>query len=154
MTAPTLMHGTCLTIDTKGVLLTGPSGIGKSDLALRLIRQGARLVADDQVHVLWDCEHVIARPPETLRGLLEIYGIGIVRLPEDKLCAQAPLSLVVDLLPHDTAPERMPEPDNMMLLDHPVRRIRLGALHPSTPAKIFTALCCPLVEQTLSPAST
>jgi HPr Serine kinase C-terminal domain len=73
-----MVHGTVVAIDGGGVLLRGPSGRGKSDLALRLIDAGARLVADDQVLLQRSGMQVLARAPAVLAGLLEIRGVGIV----------------------------------------------------------------------------
>ncbi len=65
----------------RGILLMGSSGIGKSDLALRLIDRGARLVADDRCIVTADAGRVMCRPPANLAGKLEVRGVGIVTLP-------------------------------------------------------------------------
>ena len=72
------VHGTCIAIDGDGVLLRGPSGSGKSDLALRLIDSGAMLVGDDQLQLSRMGDQLIVRPPDLLSGQLEIRGIGIV----------------------------------------------------------------------------
>src|ERR1700751_298914 len=100
MRAVARMHGSCVARDGAGVLLVGPSGAGKSDLALRLLGRGFGLVADDQVDVLGG----IARAPGALAGLLEVRGLGIVRLP---YLSQAKLNLVIALTNHC---ERLPDP--------------------------------------------
>ena len=111
-----LVHGTCVALGRTAALLRGPSGAGKSDLALRflfLARRGPAaleppiLVADDQVWLVRHGERILARPPATIRGRIEVRGIGIV---EVKSIAEADLALVVDLAPPG-APERMPEAD-------------------------------------------
>ena len=84
------MHATCVARDGEGVLLLGPSGAGKSDLALRLLGRGFALVADDQVDII----DGMARAPERLAGLLEVRGLGIVRLP---YLSQAKLKVVITL---------------------------------------------------------
>ena len=109
------LHATCVVFGRFGVLLRGPSGSGKSSLALRLIdeqgygtgpnRLKAKLVADDQVMVDRKGLNVSASRPEALSGRLEIRGLGIVTL--DHLRA-VNLRLVVDLLPIKDIP-RMPE---------------------------------------------
>lgn len=71
------IHASCVGRDGAGVLLLGPSGCGKSDLVLRLLECGFVLVADDRV----DIEDGLARAPAAIAGLLEIRGLGIVRLP-------------------------------------------------------------------------
>jgi serine kinase of HPr protein (carbohydrate metabolism regulator) len=67
--------------DDWGVLILGESGSGKSDLALRLLERGARLVADDRVDLFVRDDRLRARPPASLAGLLEIRGVGIVAFP-------------------------------------------------------------------------
>src|SRR5437588_11941311 len=99
-----LMHGTAVAIDGRAVLLRGASGAGKSDLGLRLIDAGARLVADDQSELLRRGDSLIVRAPATIAGLIEVRGIGIVRLAA---LAEAPVALIVDLVPAETL-ERLP----------------------------------------------
>jgi HPr kinase/phosphorylase len=97
------VHGSCVARDRAAVLLLGPSGSGKSDLALRLIGRGFALVADDQV--LLDDRDVGA--PDTLRGMLEVRGLGIFQdLP---VTEGATLALVVDLVPAGGV-ARLPKP--------------------------------------------
>jgi HPr kinase/phosphorylase len=106
MSAPLLVHATAVAIDGGALLLRGPSGAGKSDLALRLIDAGARLVADDQVELLRVGRQVLTRAPASLAGLVEIRGVGIVRVDALK---EAPLVLIVDLTLSEEV-ERLPEP--------------------------------------------
>ena len=81
-TATTLrLHGTVVRYMDKGFLLLGDPGCGKSELALMLIERGAQLVADDQVIVTRDGNHVSASCPEVIRGLLHIRGVGILQMP-------------------------------------------------------------------------
>lgn len=134
--AETLVHASCVAIDGDAVLLRGPSGIGKSDLALRLIDGGAVLVADDQVALSVETGRLIACAPAALAGLLEVRGIGIV--PFDALDA-APVVLVIDLAPPE-AVERMPEADYCELEGCSLRRMTLSALEPSAPAKVRVGL--------------
>ena len=100
------VYGTSVTIGGEGILLRGPSGSGKSDLALRLIDEGALLVADDQTELRQVGASLEMTPPPSLAGLLEVRGLGIVRVPH---AARAPLCLIVDLAP-EAAIERLPEP--------------------------------------------
>src|SRR3981189_3410655 len=75
------IHASCVAIGARGVLLLGASGTGKSDLALRLIDEGAKLVADDRT-ILFTAKGMLhARAPASIKGLLEIRGLGIVELP-------------------------------------------------------------------------
>jgi len=88
----TRLHATCVAIEGRGVLLIGTSGSGKSDLALRLIDRGATLVSDDQTELAAQSGALLAAPPETIAGLIEVRGIGIVALP---FLARAPVALAV-----------------------------------------------------------
>jgi len=133
---PDSLHGTVVALDGLGVLLRGASGAGKSDLALRLMAEGAMLVADDRVVLDAADGRVRASAPSSLAGLIELRGVGIVRRP---FLASAPLALVVDLVAPETV-ERMPEPAIALLAGHPVRRLALAAFEASTPVKIRFAL--------------
>src|SRR5690606_18170052 len=73
-----LIHATCVVIGEIGVILRGPSGSGKSDLALRLVDTGGLLVADDQVFLSVENGALVARAPPTISGKLEVRGLGIV----------------------------------------------------------------------------
>lgn len=118
------------------MLLRGPSGSGKSDLALRLIDGGAMLVADDQVALSVEEGRLVARAPATLAGLLEVRGIGIVGFAA---LESAPVALVIDIAPA-AAVERMPEADSVELLGVTVRRLTLDAREPSAAAKVRVGL--------------
>ncbi len=130
------IHASAVAVDGKGVLLLGSSGAGKSDLALRLIDEGAVLIADDRVDVAVADANVSLSPPEALAGLLEVRGIGIVRRPHE---TKVSLSLVVDLVkPEDV--ERLPERLTAAFMGVTVRRIALDPFQASAPAKIRLAL--------------
>jgi len=94
------IHASCASRDSAGVLLLGAPGAGKSDMVLRLLDHGFMLVADDRVEIA----DGLARAPAGLAGLLEVRGLGLLRLP---YAAPARLRLAVMLGP---APERLPEP--------------------------------------------
>jgi HPr kinase/phosphorylase len=100
-----LLHATCVTFDGHGLLLTGPSGSGKSDLALRLLRCGAGLVSDDQVEVGAADSCLIATAPAAISGLIEVRGVGLVQLPT---VARSVLRLVLELTPNEEVP-RLPD---------------------------------------------
>ena len=72
------MHGVMLNVYGVGVMITGPAGIGKSELALDLIKRGHMLIADDRVDVYHVSHKIIGRAPELLERMLEIRGIGVV----------------------------------------------------------------------------
>jgi len=129
------VHGTVVAVDGKGVLLRGPSGSGKSDLALRLIDGGAVLVADDRVVLTRDAGQISASAPAAILGRLEVRGLGIVHLAALK---QAPLFLVVDLVEVDI--ERLPTPEVVDLLGIPLPLIRMSPFEASAPAKIRLAV--------------
>ncbi len=130
------IHATCVVVEETGVLLRGPSGSGKSDLALRLIDQGAVLVADDQVLLRREGGRLLADPPDILAGLLEVRGLGILKFPHR---APAPVGLVIDLEEPDRI-ERMPEPETLSLLDKTIPLYRVTARETSAPIKVRLAV--------------
>ena len=78
LAAETLMHGVFLSIYGKGVIIRGDSGIGKSEIALELIKRGHLLIADDAVELYHLGQHIVGKAPEVLKNLLEIRGIGVI----------------------------------------------------------------------------
>ncbi|QXT39697.1 HPr kinase/phosphorylase [Gymnodinialimonas ceratoperidinii] len=94
-------HASAVSVEGKGALILGPSGSGKSSLALALMSLGARLIADDGVWV----EAARLQRPEAAPTLIEARGIGL--LHAGPLCQSAPLALVVDLSRPE--PARLPE---------------------------------------------
>lgn len=131
-----LVHGTSVAIGGDGILLRGPSGSGKSDLALRLIDAGARLVSDDQTELSRDGDAVIMQAPQTIAGRIEVRGVGILRVPT---AAQAPLRLVVDLVAPDRV-ERLSEPQFCEVLQRSIPLLALAPFEASTAAKIRFAV--------------
>jgi HPr kinase/phosphorylase len=125
-------HGSCVARDGAGVLLLGPSGAGKSDLALRLLGRGFVLVADDQVDVI----DGFAQAPGALAGMLEVRGIGIVRLP---YLSDIKLYVVIELTEQS---ERLPDPERHAELDLPL--VRLCASEVSAADRVALALDCAL----------
>ncbi|WP_374441494.1 HPr kinase/phosphorylase [Stella sp.] len=134
--AELLLHATTVAVAGVGVAITGPSGSGKSDLALRLIDGGARLVADDQTLVARRADLLTARAPPAIAGLLEVRGIGIVRLPS---LAEAELRLIVAAVPPAEV-ERMPEPASRTLLGVVLPLLRLDPFAASAAAKLRLAV--------------
>jgi len=130
------IHGTVVALAGRGVLLRGRPGSGKSDLALRLIERGGRLVADDRVDLALRRGRVIARAPRTLAGLIEARGVGVVSVPR---LARAPIALVADLTDRERV-ERMPAPDRCVLLGVSLPRLRLAPFEASAPIKLRLAL--------------
>ncbi|MDO5641444.1 MAG: serine kinase [Paracoccus sp. (in: a-proteobacteria)] len=96
------IHASAVQMAGRGVLILGPSGSGKSSLAMRLIALGGRLIADDRVILMRRDTRLWARPPARLAGLIEARGIGLMRVPH----APGPIDLVVDLARTET--DRLP----------------------------------------------
>jgi serine kinase of HPr protein (carbohydrate metabolism regulator) len=128
------VHASCVAISGRGVLIAGASGRGKSDLALRLIDRGARLVSDDYTILRAENGRLIASAPPNIAGQIEMRGVGIVEMAA---LAEAPVCLFIDL---DTPPERLPEPRTVTLLHESVPALRLEALEGSGAIKVETAL--------------
>ncbi|CAN5202790.1 HPr kinase/phosphorylase [soil metagenome] len=118
----------------RGALITGASGAGKSDLALRALDFDFRLVADDRVAVWTSGGHLYGRCPETIEGLIEARGVGVLPAATLEFCR---IALVVDC---GGATDRLPEPEQENLLGAVVPRIRLSPLEASAPAKLGRAL--------------
>jgi HPr kinase/phosphorylase len=129
---PFNLHASCVQFEGAGLLIRGPSGSGKSDLAIRLIDAGARLVADDRTELVREGNRLIASAPRAIAGLLEARGVGIVRVPA---LARAAIALVVDLAPAE-AVERMPGNSRVSLLGLKVPRLRLDPFQASSVAKL------------------
>jgi HPr kinase/phosphorylase len=130
------LHASCVQLSGTGIVLLGASGVGKSDLALRLIDSGATLVADDQVHVEAGETGLLGRPAEALAGLLEVRGLGILRLP---YCDASPLGLVVELDRAEIV-TRLPTRSTYTLLGTDLRYLRLDPREASANAKVRLAL--------------
>ena len=126
------IHGSCISREGAGVLLLGPSGCGKSDLALRLLECGFVLVADDRVNIA----DGIASAPHAIAGLLEVRGLGILRLP---YAASTKLALVADL---SATAERLPMPQFHSGLNLPM--IAINAEAASAAQRVSRALDCAL----------
>lgn len=133
-----IVHASCVILDGSGILLRGPSGVGKSDLALRLIDQGGMLVSDDQVLLKVTGDRLLGKPVPQLAGLLEVRGIGICQFAyQDRV----EITAVFDLLSDET-PERLPNHDHLQttILGVQIACFPLQPFHSSAPAKIRAAL--------------
>ncbi len=133
-----LLHASSASREADAVLFLGPPGSGKSDLVLRLLGQGWRLVADDQVALTIAAGQLHGAPPPALRGLLEMRGLGIFRdLPLGPL--PAPLRLAVQLTDRSAIP-RLPAPQGWACLGLSLPCVSLHAFDASAPAKVGWAL--------------
>jgi serine kinase of HPr protein (carbohydrate metabolism regulator) len=129
------VHASTVASDGRAVLISGPSGSGKSDLALRLLDRGFTLVSDDQTIVRRDGDRLVASAPPTIKGKLEIRGIGIVEM---NTVDDVPVALFVEL-----TSEIMRLPDDRR--DRPVLGVNLplvsvDALTASAASKVALAL--------------
>lgn len=123
------IHASCVAVRGAGVLIAGPSGSGKSDLALRLIDRGAVLVSDDYTLLHAEDGALHATAPATIAGRIEVRGIGIVERP---CLSSAPVALFVEA----GTPERMPMPATRTIAGIALPAYRLALLEASAPAKI------------------
>jgi serine kinase of HPr protein (carbohydrate metabolism regulator) len=130
------LHASCVAIGGRGVLIRGRPGAGKSDLALRLIDAGARLVADDRVAVARRGDTLVATAPRAIRGLIEARGLGILAV---RPAARARLRLIVDLVPAGRV-ARLPRPATRTILGVRLPRLALAAFEASAAAKVRLAV--------------
>lgn len=139
--SPEIWHAGLVALHLKGrwrgVLIEGPSGSGKSDLALRTLSLGARMVADDRV-LAWTSEgRLFGRSPQALSGLLEIRGLGIARLTA---LPYAAIDLIVTCEKGSDALERLPDPETAERLGVTLPLWRLWPFEPAAPLKLIAAL--------------
>ena len=116
---PKTVHATTVVLAGRGALLKGPSGSGKSGLALQLMAIGAQLVADDRTILSRRANQVIASAPVALANRIEARFVGILRVPS---AASAPLRIVVDMASEET--DRLPQPRCETLLGVALPMIR------------------------------
>ncbi|HET9398376.1 MAG TPA: HPr kinase/phosphatase C-terminal domain-containing protein [Sphingomicrobium sp.] len=129
------LHASCVAKDGRAVLISGPSGSGKSDLALRLLDQGFTLVSDDRTIVRKDGSRLIAFAPETIKGKLEVRGIGIVDMES---IANAPVALIVELT---SDIQRLPDDSReRLVLGVGVPLVSVDAMTASATSKVALAL--------------
>ena len=129
-----------------GVLILGEPGAGKSDLALRLIDEPgfgvseslmrAKLISDDQVIITREEDRLVASAPSTIRGKLEVRGLGIVSLAT---LPSVQLLLVVRLQTH-SAIERLPDQGTFEILGLALPLVEIDGNSPSAPARLRAAL--------------
>jgi serine kinase of HPr protein (carbohydrate metabolism regulator) len=129
------VHASSVAIGGRAVLIGGRPGMGKSDLALRLIDRGALLVSDDYTIVQRVKGVPLAAAPPTILGKIELRGVGLIELDTAQ---EVPVALFVDL---DERPERMPEPgETRLIAGVAIPVLRLAGLEASAPLKVEAAL--------------
>jgi serine kinase of HPr protein (carbohydrate metabolism regulator) len=129
------LHASTVALDGRAVLIAGPSGSGKSDLALRLLDRGFVLVSDDQTLVRRDGDKLIASAPPAIAGKLEVRGLGIVDI---EMVDNLPLALIVELT---SDIERLPDDSReRQILGISLPLVNIDALTASAPAKVVLAL--------------
>lgn len=129
------LHATTVAKNGRAVIISGRSGSGKSDLALRLLDRGFVLVSDDQTYLRVASGKLIAAAPPTIRGKLEVRGIGIVEVAS---VDDVPVCLFVDLA---SEIERLPDDGRRrLILGTKIPLASIDALTASAPAKLEIAL--------------
>lgn len=137
MTPSPTIHATAVLVGPKAVLIRGAAGSGKSRLALRLIQTlpFARLVGDDRVHATATAAgKLLVHAPENLRGLFEIRGLGIRRMPFEQM---AVVGLVIDLT---AAADRLPTSDALQTAISGIKLPRLALPAESDPLAAVLAV--------------
>src|SRR4051812_5162698 len=129
------VHASPLASDGRAVLITGPSGSGKSDLTLRLLDRGFTLVSDDQTIVKREGDRLVASAPANIAGKLEIRGIGIVDMDN---VGNVPVALLVELT---SDIQRLPDDSRVRpILGVPLPLVSVDAMAASAPSKVALAL--------------
>ena len=130
------VHASTVALDGRAVLISGPSGSGKSDLALRLLDRGFTLVSDDQTIVRKDGDRLVASAPPNIAGKLEIRGLGIVDVERVDNVA---IALIVELT--NSQIQRLPDDSRERpILGVKLPLVTIDALTASAPSKVALAL--------------
>ena len=129
------LHASTVALNGRAVLICGPSGSGKSDLALRLLDRGFTLVSDDRTILRKQGDTIFATAPETIKGKLEVRGVGIVDM---EMVSNVPVALVVELT---SDIQRMPDDSReRQILGLGVPLVSIDAMTASAPSKVALAL--------------
>ena len=129
------LHASTVALDGRAVLISGPSGSGKSDLALRMLDRGFRLVSDDRTIIRKEGAKLIASAPETIKGKMEIRGLGIFDIEH---VTDVPIALVVELR---SDIERLPDDSReRLILGVGIPLVCVDAMTASAPSKVALAL--------------
>lgn len=124
------IHASCVAIGGRGVLLAGRSGVGKSDLALRLIDRGAVLVSDDYTQLVRRNGILRATSPATIAGKIEVRSVGIVEMPH---VSNVEVALLIDL---EGSVVRLPDRAARRLAGVDVPVAALAPFEASAPIKV------------------
>lgn len=129
------IHATLVNYNDKGILLIGKSGLGKSDLALRLIfEKGAKLVADDRVTLSQNDNVLYGEAPDNIAGKIEVRGLGICELEHIK---KSKIDLCVELCSSRDEVERLPQDEFINFLGISITKIKIYPFDCSTICKII-----------------
>jgi HPr kinase/phosphorylase len=128
------LHATAVALEGKALVITGPSGSGKSSLALQLMAYGATLIADDQVILSHDGSDLIAACPRNITGLIEARHVGVLNAVP---APPSPVVLAVDL--GQTEVERIPVHRTVTWLNHTIPLL-WGIKSPHLPASLLQML--------------
>ena len=128
---PKTIHATSVVIEDSGVLIVGNSGLGKSDLALRLIDSGATLITDDITISKKVEDSIFLFSPLQTRGLLEVREVGIMTVP---YVDNIKLFLIVELVDHEI--ERLPSKKMGKFMNLNISKIKIYGKNSSSVAKI------------------
>jgi len=132
---PETVHATSVAIDGYGVIIIGPSGAGKTDLAIRLIDRGACLISDDRTILSRANNVVTLNPPEKTAGQIELHSLGIYLV---QFISNIELKMIVELV---NQAERYPMDSQIeKILDIQIPKIKLNAQSASAPIKVEMAL--------------
>ncbi|MDQ3247487.1 MAG: aldolase [Pseudomonadota bacterium] len=129
------IHASTVALDGRAVLITGHSGSGKSDLALRLLDRGFTLVSDDQTLVRRTGDQLIASAPANIAGKFEIRGVGIVEMDT---ASDVPVTLLVELT--SDIPRLPDESRERPILGVPLPLVSIDAMTASAASKVAIAL--------------
>lgn len=130
-----IIHATAISINDHGVLLVGPSGSGKSDLAVRLIDRGAVLISDDVVFIEQDEAKPLLKIAPNIEGQIELRGVGIIKVLHRN---SAVMRMVAEM---DAPTERIPaENPSMDVEGYSVPLVKIAAFEASAPLKVEYAL--------------
>lgn len=129
------IHSTSVVLDDNGILITGDSGSGKSDLALRLIDSGATLISDDITYCEKKIDHIFLSCPSQTKGLLEVREVGIITVP---FVEQIKLRMIVKLMNKEL--ERLPTNKFSKLLGINIPLLTINGKNTSSVIKVKVKL--------------